>query len=167
MKMDHYEMAEALRKKADVTYEEARDTLEKCNWDMLDALVLLEESRKVREGAGYAAREKKNPCESRREKAREGLDRLWDRVKKMLVMGNSHQFVVSRKGSELVSMPVTVMALLLILFRRFSLAALLIGLFLGARYAFRGPDLQAQAGDSASGTQVQAASDAQAPCGAN
>ena len=40
--MDHYEMVENLRTKANVTYEEAKAALEASDWDMLDALVLLE-----------------------------------------------------------------------------------------------------------------------------
>ena len=40
--MDHLEMVEKLRAKANVSYEEARDALEACDWDLLDALLMLE-----------------------------------------------------------------------------------------------------------------------------
>ena len=59
----------------------------------------------------------------------------------MLKKGNNNQFVINRKGNELVAMPITVMALLMILVWRFSLVLLFVGLFLGARYSFRGPDI--------------------------
>ena len=42
MIMDHLEMVEKLREKANVSYEEASAALEKCNWDLLDALLMLE-----------------------------------------------------------------------------------------------------------------------------
>ena len=49
--MDHLEMVEKLREKANVSYEEASAALEKCNWDLLDALLMLEsEGRLYREG---------------------------------------------------------------------------------------------------------------------
>ena len=39
--MDHFEMVEKLRAKANVSYEEAKAALEASDWDILDALVLL------------------------------------------------------------------------------------------------------------------------------
>ena len=45
--MDHLEMVEKLREKANVTYDEARTALEVCNWDLLDALLLLENEGKL------------------------------------------------------------------------------------------------------------------------
>ena len=38
-KMTNYEMVELLRQKANVSYEEAKATLEAANWDLLDAIV--------------------------------------------------------------------------------------------------------------------------------
>ena len=46
--MDHFEMVEKLRTKANVTYEEAKAALEASDWDILDALVLLESEGKVK-----------------------------------------------------------------------------------------------------------------------
>ena len=52
--MDHFEMVEKLRTKANVSYEEAKAALEASNWDILDALVLLENEGKVNNGATKA-----------------------------------------------------------------------------------------------------------------
>ena len=49
--MDQMEMVEKLRQKANVSYEEARDALEKSAWDLLDALVYLEGQGKIRQEA--------------------------------------------------------------------------------------------------------------------
>ena len=60
--MDHFEMVEKLRAKANVSYEEAKAALEKSDWDMLDALVLLESEGKVKdapEAKEYTTQEKK------------------------------------------------------------------------------------------------------------
>ena len=37
--MEHIDMVEKLRQKANVSYEEAKQALEKNEWDLLDALV--------------------------------------------------------------------------------------------------------------------------------
>ena len=50
--MTNFEMVETLRDKANVTYEEARDALEKSNWDLLDAMLLLEKEGRVKPGNG-------------------------------------------------------------------------------------------------------------------
>ena len=49
--MTNFEMVETLREKANVTYEEARDALEAANWDLLDAMLLLEKEGKVPESS--------------------------------------------------------------------------------------------------------------------
>ena len=59
--MDHFEMVEKLRTKANVSYEEAKAALEKTDWDVLDALVLLEGEGKVSDGqpaAEYTTQDK-------------------------------------------------------------------------------------------------------------
>lgn len=40
-------MIKKLMEKAHVTYEEAQEVLEKCKWDLLDAIIYLERSGKV------------------------------------------------------------------------------------------------------------------------
>lgn len=66
--MDHLEMVEKLRAKANVSYEEARDALEACDWDLLDALLMLESEGRLNEEkqAEYttAPRPRKSPAPS-------------------------------------------------------------------------------------------------------
>ena len=47
--MDHLEMVEKLREKANVSYEEATQALEACDWDLLDALLMLESKGRLQE----------------------------------------------------------------------------------------------------------------------
>ena len=37
--MEQLEKVEKLRERADVSYEEAKEALEDCDWDLLDAMV--------------------------------------------------------------------------------------------------------------------------------
>ncbi len=145
--MDHYEMVEALRTKANVTYDEAKVALEASDWDMLDALVLLEGEGKVNGAPGFTTREKADETCWCGRKEKRSLARLGAWIKKMFVLGNKNQFVISRKGSELAAMPITVAALLTLLVWPFSLIVLFVGLFLGTRYSFRGLDINGAIND--------------------
>ena len=146
MKMDHFEMVEKLRQKANVTYEEAKDALESSDWDILDALVLLESEGKVKSAQQeYSTQEKEESkfyVEVTKPQASEGLSKAWAWIKRMFQKGNANQFVIRRHGEELISMPITVLVLLMICFWPFSLIVLFVGLFLGARYSFQGPDVR-------------------------
>ena len=164
--MDHFEMVEKLRAKANVSYEEAKAALEKSDWDMLDALVLLENEGKVKdapEAKEYTTQEKKEVNWNTKnvdvkDTFSSALSKLWAWVKKLFQKGNGNQFVITRRGEELVSMPITVLILLLICFWPFSLVILFVGLFLGARYSFRGPDINGRVNDFMGKAQDKAAS---------
>jgi len=164
--MDHYEMVEKLRAKANVSYEEAKEALEATDWDILDALVLLENAGKVNSAApnpGYTTQEKKaaapdsNKAQVKMDVA-DGLKKLWSWIKKLFSLGNTNQFIITRQGEELVAMPITVVVLLLVFFWPFSLILLFVGLFLGARYSFRGPNINAKVNDVMGSVQNKAAS---------
>ncbi len=45
--MERNEMINILIRKANINEEEAQEVLEKCNWDLLDAIVYLERRGKV------------------------------------------------------------------------------------------------------------------------
>ena len=157
IEMDHYEMVENLRTKANVTYEEAKAALEASDWDMLDALVLLESEGKVNSAPEYTTKEKADETRRTTCKEKGNLSKLGAWIRKMFVLGNKNQFVISRKGSELVAMPITVMALLMVLVWPFSLIVLFAGFFLGTRYAFRGPDINTTITDFVNKAQDKAA----------
>ena len=51
--MDNLDKVEKLRERADISYDEARAVLEECEWDLLDAVIKLEEQGKISsEGRG-------------------------------------------------------------------------------------------------------------------
>ena len=157
--MDHYEMVENLRTKANVTYEEAKAALEASDWDMLDALVLLESEGKVNQTTPeFTTREKvEETQQSARREVKGSLSKLGAWIRKMFALGNKNQFVINRKGNELVAMPITVMVLLTVLVWPFSLILLFVGLFLDTRYSFRGPDINATVNDIVGKAQDKAA----------
>ena len=152
--MEHFEMVEKLRQKANVSYEEAKAALEKCDWDMLDALVLLENEGKVKgeesSNASYSTQPKpKTQVKVEVDSSfQEGCRKFWKLLCKLFRMGNTNYFVAkNKKGEETTSMPITVLVLLMILFWPFSLIVLVIGLFSNCRYSFQGPDITKQVND--------------------
>ena len=164
--MDHFEMVEKLRTKANVSYEEAKAALEKTDWDVLDALVLLENEGKVkdaepaREYTTQDKEEKKFYVDIKPE-VKDGFGRLWAWIKDMIRKGNNNQFVITRKGEELIAFPITVLVLLVLIpgvGLPTILAAMIVGLFLGARYSFRGPNINNRVNDVMDKAQAKAAS---------
>ena len=62
--MTRLEMVEKIREKTGVTYEEAREALEKANWDMLDAVVTIEKEHPAKPVSETAQEEKKEEAKS-------------------------------------------------------------------------------------------------------
>lgn len=147
--MEHFEMVEKLCQKTGVTYEEAKNTLEKCDWDMLDALVMLESAGKVKAEAQAPAAYSTQPQpqmvhqeqhSKNKQEFVSGLQKLWNFICKLFQKGNVNSFTIYRHQEELVTMPVTVLVLLVLFIWPASIVLLIVGLFVGMRYAFSGPD---------------------------
>lgn len=146
--MDHFEKVEKLRGRMNVTYEEAKYALEQCDWDVLDALVLLEKKQASSESTGKQAffstrnaSEEEAPKKKKKSDGDNGLKKAWDWCMKVIKKGCDNAFTISRKGKELVTLPVIVVVLLLI-FLPISGVALIVGLFLECSYSFSGPDFR-------------------------
>lgn len=145
--MTNFEMVETLREKANVSYEEARDALEAANWDLLDAMLLLEKEGKVPESSTrFSTRPEPEAEEKGAKRQRNGGMRSAFRwmgaaVRKLIRIGNANSLVVSRHGEELFSLPVTVCVILLFCSVWTVLVVMAISLFFGVRYCFRGPNL--------------------------
>ncbi len=140
--MDHFEMVEKLREKAQVSYEEAKQALEVSDWDLLDALVFLESEGKIRPEVkeGYSTR--REPPLDRRGAAHIGpgiFRRLAGALSRLVSKGNKIDFEVRKKGAVVFTLPLTALILLLIFLFWFSMVALVVGLFFGLRYSLKGP----------------------------
>lgn len=144
--MTNLEMVEALREKASVSYEEARDALEAANWDLLDAILMLEKEGRVHESsARYSTRqEAEEEAEAKPRSShnlRSAMRLLGNTLRRLIRIGNENALVVSRHGEEMFSLPVTVCVLLLFCSVWTVLIVMAVSLFFGVRYHFRGPHL--------------------------
>ncbi len=166
------EQVDKLREKANVSYDEAKAALEAANGDMLEAIINLEKQGKVTppEGGGYYRSKggktdsKGNSKESKASNNYSHRDNLADLVRKfvrfcaMLIhKGNMNSIEVMKDGEVKTSFSITVLVLLLLCFFWVTIPLLIIGLFMGFRYRFQGPDLGKDSVNSAMDTAATAA----------
>ena len=144
--MTHYEMVELLREKANVSYEEAKNALEAADWDLLDAIVLLEREGKTgKSSSAYSTHVPEEPAaeeeKPRRSEFRDNMKRLAGWLRHLLEIGNRNSFVASKGGKETLRLSVTAGVLLLCVSWPLTVILLTVGLFSGYRYSFHGPQL--------------------------
>ena len=141
--MTQYEMTEKLSDKMGVTMEEAKAALEACDWEMLDAALLLEEQKGEKQAA-YST-EQARPAEDADAEKKGGWKgaarNLGGILRKVIDCGNRNRLVVTRRDETIVELPVTVLVVLLLVAFWVCIPLLVIGLFTGFRYAFNGPEL--------------------------
>ena len=118
--MDKLEMIEKLRERADISYEEAKEILDRAEGDLLEAIVLLEKEGRMRqpqaEAAAETAAQEANaasetkasadaavPAEAQpKEKKPSGLSKA---IRNFFDFLTQTSFHVTRKGSEIFAMP--------------------------------------------------------------
>ena len=62
--MDNYQKLEQIVNKAGCSYEDAKAVLESCDWDMIDAIIILEKEGKVkRETAAFTSQKAEEAAE--------------------------------------------------------------------------------------------------------
>ena len=162
--MTKYEMAEQLAEKMHITLEEASAALEQADWNVLTATHLLEQEQFRRKqelnafapdageadaGDGAEAKEtvvvEAAPRSEAKGSWRSGLRRVGRAVRDLIALGNRTRFAIHRNGEQLLEMPVTVLALLLLF--SFGTCALLLvgGLLLGCHYSVNGSGVGVEA----------------------
>lgn len=111
------EQIDELRKRANVNYEDARDALEKCNGDMLEALIYLEKQNKL----------KSSECST-----------FFEKVKSIVKKGNNTLMVLRKRERIVISLPVTIAVLITIFAPYITVIGLILALFTGHRIRFEG-----------------------------
>ena len=144
--MTNFEMVEKLREKANVSYEEAKSALELTDWDLLDAMVLLEQNGKVSfdSDSSYSTR-KSEPKRGPEVNARKGrgfsdvLSKIGRCLASLIKKGNENSFEVYRRGEKLFELPVTALFLLMLFNFWWTVPIAIVGLFFGFTYSLKGP----------------------------
>ena len=155
------EQVERLREKADVSYAQAKEALEYSGGNLLDALIYLEERGMIPrpEGAYYSTRGGTSPQPaSAADSASQGGERKEKKEKKKKG-GSMEVVVVKPERGAVTALPVLILVLLVICAPWVVLPALVLGLFLGFRYRFSGPDLERDELNDMMGTVADTAAD--------
>ena len=145
------DQVEKLRERAGVSREEAQAALESSGGDLLEAMLWLERQGKVPPSPGgcYSTRHGgRGELSLTAQRSSQGQThaqgwaaRLWSFLCQLFSRGLRNQFQVTRHGGTLLSVPVLVLALLLLTAFWVVVPLAVVGLFLGCRYRFSGPDL--------------------------
>lgn len=146
--MDHFEKVEKLKERANVSYEEAKQALEACDWDMLDAMIYLEKMGKARVSASFSTEQGKQDeqrfeqQEPPKETFGEMLGRFGRWCAKWIDRGNRNSFVIEKGGKEVLRVPVTLLIVLVIFTFWIIVPLMVVGMFFDMRYHFCGPDVK-------------------------
>lgn len=157
--MVDFDQVQKLCEKIHVSYEEAKKALEESNGDMLEAVINLEKRNRIKapESGGYYNSQGENQgahdfgggkaaqnstSQSNSSSFSEQVTAFCKWCGKILHKGNINSLETVKDGNTIMMIPLTVFALLLIFALWIVLPLLVIGLFFGYRYRFRGPDLE-------------------------
>ncbi len=154
------EQVEKLRQYANITYDEAKQALEEAKGDTLEAIIILEKQKLIEEpiDGGYHNTKnmqedaknslQKKECEDgAKENKNDGatfselMGRFFKWFGGMISRGNMNHFEVVKGESKIIAIPVTVLVLLLLFMFWVIVPLIVVGLFLGYKYMFVGPDL--------------------------
>jgi len=144
------EQVEKLREKASVSFEEAKDALERSDGDILDALILLEHEGKTAApqggsySTGYIAAQSAGTDDAEKtrwESFKDFCAKIGKFIAKWIRISCENYLDVNKNGSTQFSLPVLAVILLLILAFWIVLPLLLVSLFFGFKYRFRGREM--------------------------
>lgn len=142
--MERIDMVEGLRKRANVSYEEAKAALEANNWDMLDALVYLEGQGKVHEpaAASYSTRQEQQAPPQPAEKGAftRAIHNLMAFFDKVIEKGTQNSFVISKDDKRIVGMPVLLFVILFLFCFYITIPLLILAVLFGYKIRFEGPE---------------------------
>lgn len=152
------EQVEKLCQHANISYEEAREVLEETNGDILEAIIKLEKQNRIQAPVGGGHYSSKNSQQGTENNCREKsfkeeknrtdnasfselVGRFFRWCGEIINRGNKNSFEVIKGGEKVVTIPVTILALLLLFMFWVTIPLMIVGLFFGYRYMFSGPDL--------------------------
>ncbi|MEN6389200.1 MAG: DUF4342 domain-containing protein [Syntrophomonas sp.] len=116
------ELIEMLRERANVSYEEAKEALEKCNGDIVDALIYLEKQDKI----------KPPPKEN-------GAAGFWGSLKRLVKKCHATRLIITKNNENIVDLPLTVVIIITVIAPPITIAGLLVALFTGYKIRVKGP----------------------------
>ena len=139
--MDNFEKVEKLREKANVTFEEAKAALEESNWDLLDAMIILERQGKAEERReSYSTKDNADlmVVDEPEKKDRKHGNAFTDKLKVLWHKSCENFFVIEKGDDVILNIPIWVFIIIVLLTWHVTLVAMVVALFLGCKYSFKG-----------------------------
>lgn len=122
------EQIDELRKRINVNYEDAKEALDRCEGDILEAIIYLEKNNKVKN-----------------EKNDEEKECLLDKIKALIKKGNNIRFIIKKKEKVVLNLSLNVSILIAIFGFHIALIGLILALLCGFRMKFetnKGEDIK-------------------------
>lgn len=148
--MEKFNLAETLRLKAGISYEAAKEVLERTNWDLMEAMIILEREGAIKNGPAaeknYSKKSVPEAAQDRRKEEKEEkkmeyikkgetlLKRLVNWLTKMVKLGNENQVLMRKGDKKILEIPVTAAVILMIVFNAFFWLAFFASLLMGYCY---------------------------------
>lgn len=149
--MDHLEKVEKIREKTGVSYEDAKAALEANGYDVLDAIVYLEKQGKVpqpkissystgqeQQSDAFSQAQQTYKKDCQKKSTGDLLGRFCRFCVRLLKKSCDTTFEITRNDNQVASLPVLLLILCAIFAFWVTLPLLIVGLFFGCRYQFRG-----------------------------
>ena len=105
------EQIDSLRKRANVSYQDAKEALEKYEGDIVEALVYLEKEKKIKAT-----------------KKAEGRGEFWERVKGIIRKGNRTKLQIKNESRVVLNIPITLAIIITIFATHITILGLVIAL---------------------------------------
>ena len=112
------EKIDLLRKRADVSYKEAKEALEKTEGDVVEALAYLEETDKIKPEGDSSTTS------------------FWKKLKKIYVKANDVRFVISKDGATVLNIGIPLALLVTIITLPLAATLIILALLTGCRIRF-------------------------------
>ncbi|MBM7870967.1 hypothetical protein JOC70_002461 [Clostridium pascui] len=122
------EQIDELRKRINVSYEDAKEALENCDGDMLEAIIYLEKNNKVK----AEKNDDKKGC-------------FFDKIKALIKKGNNIRFVIKKKEKIVLNLSLNVSILIVVFGFHIAFIGLILALLCGFRVKFetnKGEDIK-------------------------
>ena len=142
--MEMFEKVDALRERANASYEEAKNALDRTGGDVLEAMILLEREGKTRSFGteSFVSSGTDNAAGNKNYGKTFG-----DKLKSLFHKSTVNYVVIDRKDERILRIPVLAMVLAFCIALPAAVIAIVVSLFLDCRYSFEGQDEMKAAND--------------------
>lgn len=148
--MENLKLVEKLKDKANISYEEAKEILEANNWDILDAIIYLEEKGKMKRPSTstFYTNENKDTYSNdyniviydkkegkRSSRKTNGFEGIFEALCRIIDTCNNIFFEISKDGRMFLKIPITVLILLLMFTFWIVIPLIIVGLFFDIEFS--------------------------------